>query len=140
MGGYNPHTKTENSEKATNVTIWEAKRRQMSLWNTTNVVEFEKKRSKILLKRRQMSSRVHDMKQRYSSLEIAKAAYCRESTVKKAIERGLSDDLEELMGWIFIQRIKQDGINGLERLIGRGAIKSGTELAEEKEECGYDYE
>ncbi len=87
-----------------------------------------------------MSSMVHDMKQRYSSLEIAKAAYCRESTVKKAIERGLSDDLEELMGWIFIQRIKQDGINGLERLIGRGAIKSGTELAEEKEECGYDYE
>lgn len=87
------------------------------------------------------------MKQRYTNLEIAKAAYCSEAVVKKAVERGLSDDLEKLLGWVLMQRIKLGGLEGIDGLIATGAVKRGSEMplndpvvevAVEREEIGYE--
>ena len=54
------------------------------------------------------------MKQRYTNLEIAKVALCSEATVKKAVERGLKDDLESVLGWVLLQRVKSLGISGID--------------------------
>ncbi len=80
------------------------------------------------------------MKQRYTNLEIAKAAYCKESTVKKAVERGLGESLEELLGWVLMQRLKQEGLSGLDGLISRGVVVKGTEIKvpDKKEELEYE--
>ena len=68
------------------------------------------------------------MKHRYTNLEIAKAAYCSEATVKKAIERGLSEDLEKLLGWVLMQRMKIGGLSGIDGLSGSGTVKMGGDL------------
>ena len=80
------------------------------------------------------------MKQRYTNLEIAKAAYCKESTVKKAVERGLGESLEELLGWVLMQRLKQEGLSGLDGLIKSGAIVKGSELTMDAETHKLGYE
>lgn len=76
------------------------------------------------------------MKQRYTNLEIAKAAYCSDAVVKKAVERGLSDDLEKLLGWVLMQRLKQEGLSGLDGLMNSGAIVRGSELEEKPDGRG----
>ena len=54
------------------------------------------------------------MKQRYTNLEIAKVALCSEATVKKAVERGLKNDLESVLGWVLLQRVKSLGVGGID--------------------------
>ena len=55
------------------------------------------------------------MKLRYTYEEIAKASLCSVSAVKKAVERGvLVDDIEVVLGWVMLQRVKQSGLGALD--------------------------
>ena len=52
-------------------------------------------------------------------MEIAKVALCSEATVKKAVERGLKDDLESVLGWVLLQRVKSLGVSGIDLMAER---------------------
>lgn len=70
------------------------------------------------------------MKQRYSNLEIAEAALCSESAVKKAVERGLSDDLASLVGWVLLQRLKSLSLSGVDETVKQKTVFPKTVTAE----------